>query len=121
MQATAEAAGCTAELPDMQYITALAGLDPSSHLFGADIVIVDPPRKGLEASVLQALCTQSEQEQDGTGLAAPHTLVYLSCGFPALKRDCDTLLAGGWRLASAKAFIFFPGTDAIETLAIFTR
>ena len=35
--------------------------------------------------------------------------------------DTDVLLAAGWRLVSAEAFLFFPGTDSIETLAVFER
>jgi tRNA/tmRNA/rRNA uracil-C5-methylase (TrmA/RlmC/RlmD family) len=47
--------------------------------------------------------------------------VYLSCGYAALERDATALVAAGWRLASARAFVFFPGTDALETLAVFER
>jgi hypothetical protein len=35
--------------------------------------------------------------------------------------DTDALLAGGWKLSSCSAFFFFPGTDSIETLAVFDR
>lgn len=48
-------------------------------------------------------------------------LVYLSCGFPALMRDTDVLLGAGWRLTSATAYFFFPGTDSLETLVVFDR
>jgi 23S rRNA (uracil1939-C5)-methyltransferase len=51
----------------------------------------------------------------------PRRLVYLSCGYAALERDAAALVAGGWRVASAVAFVFFPGTDALETLAVFDR
>ena len=77
-------------------------------------VTVDPPRKGLEPSLLHYLASSS-----------PPTLtrlLYLSCGFPALTRDTAALLGGGrWRLASAQAYLFFPGADHIETLAVFER
>jgi hypothetical protein len=29
--------------------------------------------------------------------------------------------SGRWRLAHAEAFLFFPGTDSLETLAVFDR
>jgi hypothetical protein len=49
-------------------------------------------------------------------------LVYLSCGWPALQRDAAALAAAGWVLAPpAHGFLFFPGTDALETLAVFDR
>jgi hypothetical protein len=80
-----------------------------------DVLVVDPPRKGLGPEVTAALL-----REDG-----PRRLIYLSCGWRALKRDAAVLLGGGgpspWRLRSAKAFLFFPGTDAIETLCVFER
>lgn len=51
-----------------------------------------------------------------------HTLVYLSCGYPALERDTQVLLqSGAWRVDSVKAFWFFPFTNSIETLVVFRR
>jgi tRNA/tmRNA/rRNA uracil-C5-methylase (TrmA/RlmC/RlmD family) len=78
-----------------------------------NVLLVDPPRKGLDTPVLALLMRR--------GLGSVTRLVYLSCGFEALRRDADVLLGGGWRLASARAFLFFPGTDAVETLAVFDR
>ncbi|KAM7277559.1 hypothetical protein ACFE04_004693 [Oxalis oulophora] len=40
-----------------------ASVEPLSWLFGSDVVIVDPPRKGLDASLLQALRTISSTEK----------------------------------------------------------
>jgi hypothetical protein len=42
--------------------------------------------------------------------------------FAALESEADVLLASGqWRLAHAQAFLFFPGTNSLETLAVFDR
>ncbi len=74
---------------------------------GADVLIVDPPRKGLEDEVLIQLCKppnpNQEYTEDPTYLTAPrHTvnwandvrkLIYVSCGFDALARDSDRLLS----------------------------
>ena len=53
------------------------------------------------------------------------TVIYLSCGFKSFMRDFDELLgenSGGlWRAVQVEAFIFFPGADHIETLAVFQR
>jgi hypothetical protein len=73
----------------------------------------------LDASLLAAL-TQ-HRNRIASPAARVHTLAYVSCGFAALRRDAAALRAGGWTLASARAFAFFPGTDALETLAIFVR
>jgi len=77
-----------------------------------DIVVVDPPRKGLDGLVLQAL-------NEGKGLK---TLLYVSCGFDAFVTDCKCLEEkGGWKLVKAEGHVLFPGSDAIETLAMFVR
>jgi tRNA/tmRNA/rRNA uracil-C5-methylase (TrmA/RlmC/RlmD family) len=41
---------------------------------GAEVVVVDPPRKGLDARVLQALT------DPGAGGCSAARLLYLSCG-----------------------------------------
>jgi 23S rRNA (uracil1939-C5)-methyltransferase len=104
---------------------------------GANVLIVDPPRKGLEEDVLTQLCKPHNPKQayteDPMFLEGPkystnwvndvHTLIYVSCGFDALARDCDRLLKGnaGWRLESATGYVLFPGTNHIETVAVFQR
>ena len=90
---------------------------------GADCAVVDPPRKGLDAQLLAALCDgASSTSADGpcSGIA---TLVYVSCGFPALARDAEALLEAGWRVRAdeATAHILFPGADHIETVVVFER
>jgi len=76
----------------------------------ADVVIVDPPRKGLCADVLKALLRPAPKKR---------RLVYVSCGFDAFQRDLMALLAGRWRLDHVEGHVLFPGADHIETLAIF--
>jgi 23S rRNA (uracil1939-C5)-methyltransferase len=84
----------------------------SGALKGADLVVVDPPRKGLDDDVVQALCKEQR----------PKSLVYVSCGFDAFMRDFETLAEDGdWKLDHAEGHVLFPGSDAIETLAFFTR
>lgn len=74
------------------------------------IVIVDPPRKGLDPALLPALIQ-----------AAPERLVYVSCGLASFLRDAEALLDGGLVLESATAYDLFPYTPHIETLATFRR
>lgn len=77
----------------------------------ADVVIVDPPRKGLDSGLLRALqATQTLKE-----------IIYISCGWIAFQRDCDALLAVGWKIKTAEAFLFFPGSNQIEVAAVFTK
>jgi 23S rRNA (uracil1939-C5)-methyltransferase len=104
---------------------------------GASVLVVDPPRKGLEDAVLNelskpfnpsqpfvespTLLPMSDELVNWTNNV--ETLIYVSCGFDALARDCERLLAsaGGWTLASASGYVLFPGSNHVETLCIFTR
>ena len=78
-------------------------------LADADVIIVDPPRKGLCADVLKALLRPAPK---------PRRLVYVSCGFDALQRDLAALVAGRWRLDRVEGHVLFPGADHVETLAV---
>jgi len=141
------AARRVASAAQLTFHVAAAGSAPHDFIAGTDVVIVDPPRKGLEPGLLEALTALPaapaphrvdasaiskhalDDQETGTATgsgsertAQPHTLIYLSCGFPALERDCAALLGSGrWRLRHCEAFLFFPGTDSIETLAVFRR
>lgn len=77
----------------------------------ADVIIVDPPRKGVEDRVLLALCSGIKRQ----------TLIYISCGFDSFQRDSEKLIQGGWKLKSAELYFFFPGSDHLETLAIYSK
>jgi len=86
-----------------------ASMIKNDALEGSDVVIVDPPRKGLDEAALHALCTEP----------SPRLLVYVSCGFDAFQRDCRALIGSKWLLDHAEGHLLFPGSDAIETLAFF--
>mmetsp|Transcript_15362 Transcript_15362/g.22046 ORF Transcript_15362/g.22046 Transcript_15362/m.22046 type:complete len:226 (+) Transcript_15362:45-722(+) len=83
-----------------------------------EIIVVDPPRKGLDDAVRKALTDDlASSSKDG-----PQLLVYVSCGFNAFERDCNVLLESGkWAIDHAEGHLLFPGSDAIETLAFFVR
>lgn len=76
-----------------------------------ETVVVDPPRKGLEKAVLEALISSQK----------PKKLIYVSCGWPAFKRDCEALVEGGWKVKETEGYLFFPGTNQVETLTLFQR
>lgn len=93
----------------ISFVTGSAS-DHIKLLNDADIVIVDPPRKGLDAPLLKALIENNSAKD----------LWYISCGWPSFKRDCQELLKG-WALMKAKAYLFFPGTDHLELLVHFKK
>lgn len=72
----------------------------------ADVVVVDPPRKGLEPELIDALCERRP---------GPHTLLYLSCDFSSLMRD-HARLAARFRAARVIGYALFPYTNHLETL-----
>lgn len=77
----------------------------------SDTVIVDPPRKGLDPSLLERLITDP-----------PRRLIYLSCGMDALLRESIELArARKLVLEHLSGFAYFPFTDHVETLLIATR
>ena len=105
---------------------------------GANVLIVDPPRKGLDEPVLQQLCqsynpNQTYAEKPNVLSHIPRhtinwvndvrTLIYVSCGFDALARDCDQLLSSnaGWKLESATGYVLFPGSNHVETVVVLRR
>ncbi|NEQ33890.1 MAG: 23S rRNA (uracil(1939)-C(5))-methyltransferase RlmD [Leptolyngbya sp. SIO4C5] len=76
-----------------------------------DVVVLDPPRKGCTAAVLQAL-----QE------LAPARIVYMSCNPATLARDLKTLCQqGGYHLVRVQPADFFPQTAHVECVAFLIR
>jgi tRNA/tmRNA/rRNA uracil-C5-methylase (TrmA/RlmC/RlmD family) len=76
----------------------------------AQLVIVDPPRKGLDAALTHRLAT-----------CPPEQLIYISCGLPSFHNDLRLLLAGGrLQLAELRAYNLMPFTEHVETVARFS-
>lgn len=80
------------------------------HVRRDSVVIVDPPRKGLDPEVVAAL-----------GVRAPERLFYVSCGLASFLRDAAQLAAQGLALESVTAYDLFPYTEHVETVAAFRR
>jgi tRNA/tmRNA/rRNA uracil-C5-methylase (TrmA/RlmC/RlmD family) len=78
---------------------------------GAQFVIADPPRKGLDAPLVQLLNENP-----------PEHFCYISCAPESLVEDTARLTAGGrLRLVSLAAFNLMPYTAHVETVACFQR
>jgi 23S rRNA (uracil1939-C5)-methyltransferase len=76
---------------------------------GSNVVIADPPRKGLDPELTAYL---SEQP--------PESFIYVSCGLESLIRDAGLLTARGkLRLVALSAFNLLPFTEHVETVARF--
>ena len=70
-----------------------------------DVVITDPPRKGMDETVLAALAAMS-----------PERLVYVSCDPGTLARDLKRLAALGFAAVKCTAVDMFPRTQHVETV-----
>ncbi|MDA1081847.1 MAG: TRAM domain-containing protein [Gemmatimonadetes bacterium] len=83
--------------------------DVIARVLPADVVVVNPPRAGLDSGVTQALN------------AAPGTtaIIYVSCDPATLARDVARLPS--WSIASMDAFDMFPQTAHVETVVVLTR
>lgn len=77
----------------------------------APAVILDPPREGCEAAVLD----------DVFGRVSPETAVYVSCNPETLARDLRRILGHGYAIASLQPVDMFPHTPHVEAVAILRR
>jgi 23S rRNA (uracil1939-C5)-methyltransferase len=74
-----------------------------------DGVVVNPPRSGCAAAVLESIARSSARR-----------LVYVSCDPTTLARDVRRL-GRAWRIDSIRAFDLFPQTGHVETVATLVR
>lgn len=75
--------------------------------FSPRIVIADPPRKGLEAGVAEAISA-----------LRPEKVVYIACGPGALARDCRRFAQLGYRVSALCPVDLFPETLHVETVCL---
>ena len=76
----------------------------------ADVLVVDPPRKGCDEALLQTMLEQQ-----------PERIVYVSCNPATLARDLRILEDGGYRTQEVQPVDMFPQTTHVECVAWLTR
>lgn len=76
----------------------------------ADVVVLDPPRKGCEESLLQLLVEMQ-----------PKRIVYVSCNPSTLARDLKYLDANGYKAQEAQPVDMFPWTAHVESVVLITK
>jgi tRNA/tmRNA/rRNA uracil-C5-methylase (TrmA/RlmC/RlmD family) len=106
-QAVADGRAALADLPQVGWRTGrvervLPGLDGRP-----DVVVADPPRRGLGRELVEALCAR-----------APDRVVHVACDPAALARDLALFTARGYRLDGLRAFDAFPMTHHYESVAL---
>ena len=75
-----------------------------------DVIVLDPPRKGCDPAVLEAIIA-----------AAPKRVVYVSCGAPTLARDAKLLAEGGYTAEKVQCVDMFCWTGAVETVMVMSQ
>jgi len=75
-----------------------------------DVIVVDPPRKGLNSDTIEALSKMS-----------PRRIVYVSCDPATLARDVALLKDRGYALQNAQAADLFPRCSHVESIVCLSR
>ncbi|WP_042351989.1 23S rRNA (uracil(1939)-C(5))-methyltransferase RlmD [Bacillus massiliigorillae] len=81
-------------------------LDWQNEGIKADVIVVDPPRKGCEESLLNTILAMK-----------PKRVVYVSCNPGTLARDLRILEDGGYKTVEVQPVDMFPQTTHIESVA----
>ena len=76
----------------------------------ADVIILDPPRKGCDASLFDTVCQMS-----------PERIVYVSCDSSTLARDLKILDEKGYKTKRVCAVDMFPRTPHVEAVALIEK
>jgi len=76
----------------------------------ADTIVVDPPRKGCDIKLLDAI-----------GETKPEKIVYVSCDPSTLARDLKILEEKGYKTVKVQPVDMFPQTSHVETVVLMSR
>ncbi len=86
------------------------------HDFGsltahADVIICDPPRKGMLASLARTIAEAKAEK-----------IILIYCGFESFLRDVEIILSQGvFQLSKIRPVALFPHTDHMEVVAVLER
>ena len=75
-----------------------------------DVIVVDPPRKGISQEVIDAIAQM-----------APRRVVYVSCDPATLARDVKLLSQRGYHLTHAEAVDLFPRCAHVESVVCMAK
>ncbi|MFC6617543.1 hypothetical protein [Deinococcus radiophilus] len=76
----------------------------------AEVIVVDPPRAGLDPAV-----------RDHIHASTADRLVYVSCDPATWARDISDLVGRGWRLGRVIPHDFYPQTSHVEVVSVLER
>lgn len=76
----------------------------------ADVIVVDPPRKGCDETLLETIVKMQ-----------PEKVVYVSCDSATLARDLKYLCANGYEIKMCRGVDQFPQSVHVETVVLLSR
>ncbi|WP_232663407.1 class I SAM-dependent RNA methyltransferase [Pseudonocardia sp. TRM90224] len=106
--AVADGRAALADLPQVGWLVGRVEREITGLGAEPDVIVADPPRRGLGRELVDALCA-----------AGPQRLVYVACDPAALARDVGLLAQRGYRMERLRAFDAFPMTHHFESIALF--
>jgi tRNA/tmRNA/rRNA uracil-C5-methylase (TrmA/RlmC/RlmD family) len=107
-RAVADGRAALADLPQVDWRTGRVEHAVASLPGPPDVVVADPPRRGLGRALVASLCDRG-----------PARVVHVACDPAALARDVALFADHGYRLAALRAFDAFPMTHHLEATALF--
>jgi tRNA/tmRNA/rRNA uracil-C5-methylase (TrmA/RlmC/RlmD family) len=109
-QAVADGRAALADLAQVRWTVGRVEHELAALPGTPDVVVADPPRRGLGRATVAALCDRE-----------PARIVHVACDPAALARDVALFDAQGYELAALRAFDAFPMTHHMECVALFRR
>jgi len=76
----------------------------------ADVIVVDPPRKGCDEACLATMIQMR-----------PERIVYVSCDSATLGRDLKVLKDGGYEIVKVRGIDMFPQTVSVECAVLMSK
>lgn len=92
-----------------EYYEKYAKEHPGEHAH-ADVIVVDPPRKGCEENLLRTMADMQ-----------PDRIVYVSCDSATLARDLKILQELGYEVKKVRGVDQFPMTCHVETVCLLSK
>jgi 23S rRNA (uracil1939-C5)-methyltransferase len=99
------AENCSFEAGDAVHL-----IDEIGEEGGADLIVLNPPRKGCDPKVLKSVAALN-----------PERIIYVSCSPETLARDLDILSRLGYRTVEVHPVDMFPQTVHVEDVALLVR
>lgn len=98
------------DLPQVSTATADVADWVRARRGGVDVVVLDPPRNGAGAELIELLARTVRQR-----------IVYVSCEPSTLARDLAVAEKAGWKVVDLRAFDLFPHTHHVESVTVLER